>query len=61
MSVEIEGCTSNPNIDSTRPHNKSMVDIVDLFSIEIKWMIEKIVWNFVHNDLKLKCLCTLKF
>ena len=36
MSVEIEGCTSNPNIDSTRPHNKSMVDIVDLFSIEIK-------------------------
>ena len=41
MSDEIEGCTSNPNIDSTLPHNKSMVDIVDLFSIENKWMIER--------------------
>ena len=36
MSPEIEGCTSNHNIDSTRPHNKSMADIVDLIPIEIK-------------------------
>ena len=61
MCFEIERCTSNPNIESTRPHNKSMVDIVDLFPIEIKWMIENIVWDFVQDDLKLNCLCTMKF